>query len=75
MRNRIVGAIGVLWGGGILASHFLREQPQDKELTRRVKPSALYLASCCLRPGCTTSLKAKGSKQVSRNKNGILPGT
>ena len=27
MRNRILGAIGVLWGGGILVSAFLRDAP------------------------------------------------
>jgi hypothetical protein len=28
VRNRIFGAIGVLWGGGILVSAFFREVPQ-----------------------------------------------
>jgi hypothetical protein len=27
MRNRILGAIGVVWGGGILVSAFLRGGP------------------------------------------------
>jgi len=27
MRNRVVGLIGVLWGGGILVSSFLRSGP------------------------------------------------
>ena len=27
MKNRIVGVIGILFGGGILVSHFLRETP------------------------------------------------
>jgi hypothetical protein len=26
-RNRIFGAIGVLWGGGVLAHHFLSSAP------------------------------------------------
>jgi hypothetical protein len=28
MRNRIVGAIGMVWGGAILLSRLLRDQPQ-----------------------------------------------
>jgi hypothetical protein len=27
MRNRIFGAIGVIWGGAVLASAFLRDSP------------------------------------------------
>jgi len=27
MRNKILGLIGVLWGGGILVSAFLRDAP------------------------------------------------
>ena len=29
MRNRIFGAIGVLWGGGILLSKFLAARPVE----------------------------------------------
>jgi len=28
MRNRILGGIGVLWGGGILVSTFVKGTPQ-----------------------------------------------
>lgn len=28
MRNRIVGAVGMIWGGAILVSRLLRNQPQ-----------------------------------------------
>jgi hypothetical protein len=28
MRNRVVGAIGVLWGGGILVSTFINGLPK-----------------------------------------------
>jgi hypothetical protein len=31
MRNRILGMIGVLWGGGILASAFLRDAPAGSD--------------------------------------------
>ena len=31
MRNKIFGVIGVLWGGAILVSAFLRESPQGSE--------------------------------------------
>lgn len=27
MRNRILGAIGMVWGGAILLSRFFRDQP------------------------------------------------
>ena len=30
MRNRIFGAIGIIWGGGILISMFLRGVPQGR---------------------------------------------
>lgn len=30
MRNRIVGGIGVLWGGGILVSTFMKGTPQGQ---------------------------------------------
>jgi len=30
MRNRILGGIGVLWGGGILVSTFMKGTPQGQ---------------------------------------------
>ncbi len=30
MRNRIFGAIGIIWGGGILVSAFMRGGPQGQ---------------------------------------------
>ena len=29
MRNRILGAIGVIWGGGILISRIFKDAPED----------------------------------------------
>jgi hypothetical protein len=31
MRNKIFGVIGVLWGGGILVSAFLRDAPAGSD--------------------------------------------
>ena len=31
MRNKIFGVIGVLWGGGILVSAFLRDPPAGSD--------------------------------------------
>ena len=31
MRNKILGIIGILWGGGILASAFLRDAPAGSD--------------------------------------------
>lgn len=30
MRNRIFGAIGIIWGGGIIVSAFMRGGPQGQ---------------------------------------------
>jgi len=35
MRNRIFGAVGVLWGGAILVSGLLRDAPQASEAYAR----------------------------------------
>jgi len=44
VRNRIVGAIGVLWGGGMLVSAFLRGGPAGSGAYAAGQTGALVFA-------------------------------
>ena len=62
MSNRIVGAIGVLWGGGILASHFLREQPQGQGAYAQGQTFGLVFGLLLFAAGLYYLVKGKGVK-------------
>jgi hypothetical protein len=57
MRNRIFGAIGVLWGGAILLSAFLRGGPQGSGSYVAGQAAALVFALLLLVVGAYYLLK------------------
>lgn len=48
MRNKIFGAIGILWGGGILISAFMRGGPQGSGAYAAGQTSALVFGALLL---------------------------
>ena len=62
MRNRIVGAIGVLWGGGMLVSAFLRGGPAGSGAYAAGQTGALAFA--CLLVLVGAYYLFKGSKKA-----------
>jgi hypothetical protein len=49
MRNRIIGGIGVLWGGGILLYSFVEGVPQGRgAYAAGQKTGMIFGASCSL---------------------------
>ncbi len=62
MRNRIFGAIGVLWGGAMLVSAFLRDRSQGSSAYEAGQTTALVFAVLLLAVGGYYLLKGRGKK-------------
>ena len=62
MRNRIFGAIGVLWGGGMLLSAFLRGGAQGSGAYAAGQTAALVFAVVLVAVGGYYLLKGSGKK-------------
>jgi hypothetical protein len=58
MRNRIFGAIGVIWGGLMLVSAFLRGGPQGSGAYAAGQTAALVFAVLLVIVGGYTLLKS-----------------
>ena len=59
MRNRILGAIGVLWGGGILVSALLRGGAQGSGAYAAGQTAALVFAALLVAVGGYYLLKGR----------------
>jgi hypothetical protein len=59
MRNRIFGAIGVIWGGLMLVSAFLRGGPQGSGAYAAGQTGALVFAVLLVIVGGYTLLKSR----------------
>ena len=62
MRNRIFGATGVLWGGGMLVSAFLRGGAQGSGAYAAGQTAALVFAVVLVAVGGYYLLKGSGKK-------------
>lgn len=62
MRNRIFGAIGVVWGGAILASAFFRGLPESSGAYAAGQNAGLIFGALLLITGAYYLLKG-GSKK------------
>jgi hypothetical protein len=57
MRNKILGAIGVIWGGGILVSHVVQGGPKGTGSYAMGEYGALAFAVCIVIAGTLALLK------------------
>jgi hypothetical protein len=62
MRNRIFGGIGVVWGGGMLVSAFLRGGPEGSGAYGAGQTAALVFAVLLVVVGGYYLLKGSGKK-------------
>jgi hypothetical protein len=62
MRNRIFGAIGVLWGGGMLVSALVRGGAQGSGAYAAGQTAALVFAVVLVAVGGYYLLKGSGKK-------------
>lgn len=63
MRNRIFGAIGVLWGGAILVRAYFGGGPTGSGAYRNGQITALVFAALLVLVGCYYLIRGSGSKK------------
>jgi len=68
MRNKILGVIGILWGGFILANHFLRATPPPSGNAARDAGSSagLILGGLMLAAGIYALVKPKSPDEEKK---------
>ena len=57
MRNKIIGAIVLLWGSGVIVSYFMRGVPRESGPEAMGEKGALVVAVCMVIGGALTLFK------------------